>query len=541
MDDVLDDVSEGVLLVDGDWRVTRRNEVVGDLLGKDGAELVGADVRDIFPWSATATFHDHFEGDEATPAAVRFEEYFPELGRWLTVRTVPSDSGLAIFVRDVTDRKTLESDLEDREGELRRLNRINSIIEEVIQDLIGATTRDEVECTVCNRLAAADLYEYIWIGEPDAASGRFRHRIAAGEYDGIVDLGIEDWSGDDATASPEGIAVESGETQQVRELVADETVPEQIRREAFAHGLQSSIAIPIQYGTTTYGVIGIYATHPDAFSDRERESLETLGEVIGFVINSARQRKLLLSNTVLELTFRITDTDACLVALATEFDCKLTIEGIVPLDPGTIHCFVEVTGADPDSVQQLFDEEAGIMSGRVVRNTSTDDTAGGVVEVTLTGSSPLLVLVERGATVRVAEFDRDTGRIVAEMAPAEDVRELVEAVGRAHPGTELISKHERERSVQTVQEFRSSLHDRLTDRQRTVLRMAFHGGYFESPRDSTAEELADTLGISSPTFHTHLRTAAWKLLDAFLRDDSRHGRLRPDRRRSENGGVPDGG
>ncbi|WP_197428048.1 helix-turn-helix domain-containing protein [Halogeometricum sp. CBA1124] len=94
-------------------------------------------------------------------------------------------------------------------------------------------------------------------------------------------------------------------------------------------------------------------------------------------------------------------------------------------------------------------------------------------------------------------------------------------------GTELLAKRERHRSVETAQEFRSSLHERLTGRQRTALRVAYHGGYFQSPRDSTAEELADGLGISSSTLHYHLRAAQWKLVDAFLRGDD------SERRRGE--------
>jgi predicted DNA binding protein len=64
--------------------------------------------------------------------------------------------------------------------------------------------------------------------------------------------------------------------------------------------------------------------------------------------------------------------------------------------------------------------------------------------------------------------------------------------------------------------------------------VAYHGGYFESPRDSTAEELAAGLGISSPTLHYHLRAAQWKLVDAFLDEDP--GQRRPDAAEWHEGG-----
>jgi predicted DNA binding protein len=37
--------------------------------------------------------------------------------------------------------------------------------------------------------------------------------------------------------------------------------------------------------------------------------------------------------------------------------------------------------------------------------------------------------------------------------------------------------------------------------------MAYHADYFEQPRKSTGDELADRLGITRQTFHAHLRKA----------------------------------
>jgi predicted DNA binding protein len=542
MDSVLDGVTDGVLVVDGDWTITAANTVVANLLDRESGALVGADVRDIFPRSVASTFHDHFEGEDPKPTEVAFEEYFPELDVWLDVRTSVTGEKFVVYLRSVTDRRGLQRKLEDREAELARLGRINGIIQKVIRDLVGATTREEVEQVVCERLAATDLYEFTWIGEREMTSERVARRTAAGEYDGILDLVVEatadaDTDGDsnaDGTKSPEQTAMQTGETRVVRHLVDDESVPEPVRREAFARGLQSSITVPLRYGDTTYGVLGVYATRPNAFSKREQESLETLGIATGFVINATRQRNLLLSDTVIELSFRVSDSDAFFAAASAQLECELAVEGIVPLDEKSLLCYVRVEGASPDDLLELAENHPGIDAGRVVHETS-DDT-GGSVELTVSGSSPALVLIERAATIRTAEFDRGTGVIVAEVSPGGNVRENVEAVGEAFPNSELLSKTEHERSVETAQEFRSTLHDRLTDRQRNALRTAYHGGYFESPRDSTAEELAETLDISSPTLHYHLRAGQWKLLDAFFDEETEYERpATGDRQTKRNG------
>ncbi|MFQ3295648.1 MAG: putative DNA binding protein [Halobacteriales archaeon] len=56
----------------------------------------------------------------------------------------------------------------------------------------------------------------------------------------------------------------------------------------------------------------------------------------------------------------------------------------------------------------------------------------------------------------------------------------------------------------------------LTDRQMEVLRTAHEMGYFEYSKRSNAGDVADELGISTPTFSEHLSAAQRKLLGALV-------------------------
>ena len=47
-----------------------------------------------------------------------------------------------------------------------------------------------------------------------------------------------------------------------------------------------------------------------------------------------------------------------------------------------------------------------------------------------------------------------------------------------------------------------------------MLELAYHSGYFDSPKGSTGSDLSDVLDISSSAFHAHVRRAERKLLDA---------------------------
>lgn len=60
------------------------------------------------------------------------------------------------------------------------------------------------------------------------------------------------------------------------------------------------------------------------------------------------------------------------------------------------------------------------------------------------------------------------------------------------------------------------IHDNLSSRQRECLFQAKEEGYYNWPRDLTAKEVAEEVGVSSPTFLEHLRTGEQKILHAVL-------------------------
>ena len=62
----------------------------------------------------------------------------------------------------------------------------------------------------------------------------------------------------------------------------------------------------------------------------------------------------------------------------------------------------------------------------------------------------------------------------------------------------------------------STSQDGLTERQREALALAICRGYYESPRQVTAEELADELGISQPSLSSLLRRGERELLISAL-------------------------
>jgi len=112
-------------------------------------------------------------------------------------------------------------------------------------------------------------------------------------------------------------------------------------------------------------------------------------------------------------------------------------------------------------------------------------------------------LADHGAVLRGVEATPSSARVVIDVPRSADARESADIVSTAFSDVELRSKRTVERT--TPRDLRSELHDRLTDRQLEVVTLAYYGGYFESPRENSGEDVADALEISPAAFYRHVR------------------------------------
>jgi predicted DNA binding protein len=414
--------------------------------------------------------------------------------------TVDCEGGVVGTIRDITDHKRQARQIRRQRDELDTLNRINALVHEIIDGLLDATTRDEIETTVCERLAASELYEDAWIAERDGDGVAVRAGAGADDYYATID-------GEDVSGGGVDETLSTGETLVVNDLVGDDRVPEPVREEARSRGYLSCVVVPLGYGSATYGALVVNAIRRDAFSERERAAFELLGETVGFAVNAVQNRRLLLGDNLVEYRFHVSDTDAFLFQVSKRLDAICKLEWTVP-DDDSVLLYASVADADPDEVLALAAAHENVRNARVLG----DGDDGTLFEVAVTGNTAT-ALFESGA--KPTEFVAESGSadITIEAPPSVDVETVVEAF---ESETELVAKRDVGRATRTASDFREAVGAELTDRQRSVLQAAYHAGYFDRPRDSTAEELADALGVSSATVHYHLRRAQAALVAEFL-------------------------
>ncbi|WP_134669248.1 bacterio-opsin activator domain-containing protein [Halorussus marinus] len=498
------------------------NAATAEYLDREPSDVVGATDVDLFGAEIGRRIRRQERAVREIERTQTFEETLRVGGRERVFETTRSPyydptgdlAGTVTVCRDVTDRIARERTLETQRDQLATLNRINDVTRGVIRRLIGEPSREDIERSVCERVLESTLYQFAWIGAPEPAGERVTGVAGAGLDDDLREI-IADADASEDSDQPLALAYYDAEPQVV-ENVSDHESLDADRREAFVErGVESGIAVPIRYGDATYGVLAVGSERPAAFSQPETDAFELLGEVVGFAIDAVNHRRLALSPTVTEVEFRLTDTDSFYLSLTEAFDCTLELEGMTPGPDGSLLFYDSVTDVDPDAVLAFAADWDGIEDARIV----SDGPERTLFEFTATGASVVLALSEHGAHTTEAVADRGEGRIVAELPADADLRAVIERVRAAFPDVELVAKRDREREVRSAREFRRELSGRLTEAQRSALRATYFAGYYNWPRDSTAEEVADSLGIASPTLHQHLRKAERELLGAFFDDE----------------------
>ena len=91
------------------------------------------------------------------------------------------------------------------------LDRINRVIRRVQQGLVAAETREEAEALVCEEFAAADPYEFAWIGVPGDA-GALEPRVTAGAASEHLHDAIESTDAVTRRKAPGAVAARTGGT-----------------------------------------------------------------------------------------------------------------------------------------------------------------------------------------------------------------------------------------------------------------------------------------------------------------------------------------
>ncbi|MEX1198188.1 MAG: PAS domain-containing protein [Pseudohongiellaceae bacterium] len=134
----LEGMSDAFLLLDHDWTFRFLNPRAERILGRSAGDLIGKNLWEEFPDTLGTEFQRQYERAMYHDETVRLREYYypAPLDRWFEVNAYPGPDGLAVYFRDITDRRITEEKLARSE----RLNAIGELTGGVAHDFNNLLT-----------------------------------------------------------------------------------------------------------------------------------------------------------------------------------------------------------------------------------------------------------------------------------------------------------------------------------------------------------------------------------------------------------------
>ena len=412
------------------------------------------------------------------------------------------------------DRTERERELERQREHLAAVNDLNDIVRETTDAVVEQSTREEIERIVCDRLADSDGYRFAWIGEADRETQTVDIRTETGAERYLEDISISIDPEDEEGSGPTGRALQTREIQTTTDVLNDPAY-EPWREHAIEHGFRSSISIPIVYEQTLYGVLNVYAKRPYAFEGEERAVIGQLGEIIGHAFAAVERKRALMSDEVVELEVAIPDRfETTDVSVPTEEG--ITFDQTIPIGDDTHLVYGTGSPKTVDALEALVDEEPSFDALNVFSE-GTDEVR---FELRMADPPVLSAVASLGGYIDRALIEGGEYRLTVQLSPSTDPQNLIEEIRTHHSDATVLAHRQVTRSTDPKGGLERTWTEELTDRQRTALEVAYSAGYFEWPRESTGNELAESIGLAAPTFHEHLRAAENKVFAALITETS---------------------
>lgn len=403
--------------------------------------------------------------------------------------------GVGLAVMDLSEAQRREADLEAQRTELMRLNRVNSVVRGASHAITTAQTRASLERDICHLVADSDLYLFTVLGAFSAAYTEFTVRASAGVGEGYLEAMLDNPEAPPLDDGPGATAAKTGEVQVVQNIT---DLPYEYWQEAAEElQFQSYASIPLVHRDVVYGVLGVYARQPVAFDEDERSLLAELGEMVGHGLHALEAAERLQSDQHVELAFRSEHLGERFRDLG--HDVELIVEGTVHREDDTPLQYWTVRGVDPGAFVRAVRNRPTVLDADLLKR------SGDSLLVEVQTSSESLSAAFGGLDGRItgATLAEEALHIVAQFPVSVDVDSVFEAGQAVYPDLSL----DQRRLVYTPRLLSELAEEHLTGRQWTTVQRAYYAGYFEQPRRRTGTELAEKMGVTTTTFHRHLRNA----------------------------------
>jgi PAS domain S-box-containing protein len=186
--------------------------------------------------------------------------------------------GISAIIRDITERKA-------HEVEIERLNRLYAALSQVNQAIVRVHSRDELFSEVCRVLVEFGGFKLVWLGWHDTATHKVTVVAKAGDETGYLNEICVFADDRPEGCGPTGTAIKEGKSSIFNDFLND---PHALpwREAATRTSWRAAAAFPIRLADEVCGALTVYVLETNFFGDREVALLEEVAMDVSFGLDN---------------------------------------------------------------------------------------------------------------------------------------------------------------------------------------------------------------------------------------------------------------
>jgi len=104
----LDRIEQGFISLDSNWNYTYINHLAGKVMDRNPDEMLGKNIWKEFPETIGHDFHKSCYEAIEKKQSVAYESYYPPFKKWFEYNIYPTEKGISVLFKDITERKEAE-------------------------------------------------------------------------------------------------------------------------------------------------------------------------------------------------------------------------------------------------------------------------------------------------------------------------------------------------------------------------------------------------------------------------------------------------
>ncbi len=106
---VIESITDGFFTLDNNWIITYWNKEVEKLSGIQKEDIVGKSFLEFFKEIGNLKLYSECRRAKRDNVSIRFEEFSEKSKTWIEIDAYPSETGLTVFCKNITEQKTAEA------------------------------------------------------------------------------------------------------------------------------------------------------------------------------------------------------------------------------------------------------------------------------------------------------------------------------------------------------------------------------------------------------------------------------------------------